>query len=56
MRLTKTFLTLSIEEMALRVGIESSTEAEKLLIKMIEEGIIHARISQKDGKARNEGR
>ena len=48
-RLTKTFLTLSLEELANRVGLTSPIEAEKILVTMIQEGSIHATISQKDG-------
>lgn len=51
-RLTKTFLTLSMSELANRVGLSTSAEAERLLVEMIEEGSIHARISQKDGMVR----
>ena len=49
-RLTKTFLTLSLEDVASRVGMNSPAEAERQLVSMIEEGSIFARISQKDGK------
>ena len=49
-RLTKTFLTLSLEDVAARVGLNSPSEAERWLVIMIEEGSIHATISQKDGK------
>ena len=49
-RLTKTFLTLSLEDVASRVGLESPQAAEKQLVAMIEEGSIFARISQQDGK------
>ena len=48
-RLTKTFLTLSLVELANKVGLSSTVEAERLIMDMIEEGGIHARISQKDG-------
>lgn len=48
-RLTKTFVTLSLSDVASRVGLSSSSEAERLILSMIEEGCIHARISQKDG-------
>jgi COP9 signalosome complex subunit 3 len=48
-RLTKTFLTLSLGDVAARVGLASPHEAEKQLVTMIEEGSIYARISQKDG-------
>ena len=49
-RLTKTFLTLSLEDVAARVGLESPQAAEMQLVSMIEEGSIFARISQQDGK------
>ena len=49
-RLTKTFLTLSLEDVASRVGLASPAEAENQLVSMIEEGSIFARISQKDGE------
>lgn len=48
-RLTQTFLTLSLSDMALRVQLPSVVEAEKLVLTMIEEGEIYASISQKDG-------
>ena len=49
LRLTKTFLTLSLEDVASKVGLASPKEAERQLVTMIEEGSIFARISQKDG-------
>ena len=49
-RLTKTFMTLSLTELASRVGLGSAGEAEKMLTAMIEEGSINAKISQRDGK------
>ena len=36
--------------MAAKVGLSSSKEAEEQIVSMIQEGSIHARISQKDGK------
>ncbi len=48
-RLTKTFLTLSLEDVAAKVGLQSPKEAEKQLLIMIEEKSIFAKISQKDG-------
>ena len=48
-RLTRTFLTLSLQDVATKVGISSPAEAEKQLVSMIEDGSIYARISQKDG-------
>ena len=49
-RLTKTFVTLSLSDVASRIGLSSAEEAERQIVAMIEEGRIHARISQKDGK------
>merc|ERR1712228_917452 len=46
---TKTFVTLSLEDVAAKVGLSSSKEAEEQIVAMIQEGSIHARISQKDG-------
>nr|CAG4646201.1 EOG090X04TU [Macrothrix elegans] len=48
-RLTQTFLTLSLNDMAIRVQLSSVQEAEKLVLTMIDEGDIYASISQKDG-------
>merc|ERR1711936_375733 len=48
-RLTKTFVTLSLEDVAAKVGLSSSKEAEEQIVAMIQEGSIHARISHKDG-------
>ena len=50
-RLTKTFLTLSLGDVASRVGLDSPQAAEVQLVSMIEEGSIFARISQRDGKS-----
>jgi len=48
-RLTKTFVTLSLDDVATRIGLASPQDAEKQIVAMIQEGSIHARISQKDG-------
>ncbi|MFT7797979.1 COP9 signalosome complex subunit 3 [Arapaima gigas] len=48
-RLTKTFLTLSLQDMANRVQLSSPQEAEKYVLHMIEHGEIYATINQKDG-------
>ncbi|MGH0128011.1 UNVERIFIED_CONTAM: hypothetical protein FKN15_062418 [Acipenser sinensis] len=48
-RLTKTFLTLSLQDMASRVQLSGSQEAEKYVLHMIEDGEIYASINQKDG-------
>jgi len=52
-RLTKTFLTLSLADVASRAGLSGPNEAEKWLVIMIEEGSIFASISQKDGEEAN---
>uniref|UniRef100_A0A3Q4ANW7 COP9 signalosome complex subunit 3 n=1 Tax=Mola mola TaxID=94237 RepID=A0A3Q4ANW7_MOLML len=48
-RLTKTFLTLSLQDMASRVQLSGPQEAEKYVLHMIEDGEIYASINQKDG-------
>lgn len=48
-RLTKTFLTLSLSDMANRVQLSCPKEAEKYVLHMIEDGEIFATINQKDG-------
>lgn len=48
-RLTKTFLTLSLTDMANRVQLSGPQEAEFYVLKMIEDGQIFASINQKDG-------
>ena len=42
-------MTLSLDDVAARVGIANPKDAERQLVTMIEEGCIFARISQKDG-------
>lgn len=51
-RLTKTFLTLSLADMAERVKLSGPQEAEKYVLNMIEDGEIFASINQKDGMVR----
>lgn len=51
-RLTKTFLTLSLTDMANRVQLSGPKEAEKYVLHMIEDGEIFATINQKDGMVR----
>lgn len=51
-RLTKTFLTLSLTDMANRVKLPNAKEAEKYVLHMIEDGEIYATINQKDGMVR----
>ncbi|XP_028131422.1 COP9 signalosome complex subunit 3 [Diabrotica virgifera virgifera] len=48
-RLTKTFLTLSLSDVASRVGLSSPVEAENHILQMIEKQQIYATINQKDG-------
>jgi len=48
-RLTKTFLTLSLADVASRVQLSGAAEAEQYIIKMIAAGEIFASINQKDG-------
>jgi COP9 signalosome complex subunit 3 len=48
-RLTKTFLTLSLADVAVRVSMSSAKEAETYILRMIEDGEIYAAINQKDG-------
>lgn len=48
-RLTKTFLTLSLSDVASRVQLPSPRDAEKAILNMIEDGEIFASINQKDG-------
>ncbi|XP_061088860.1 COP9 signalosome complex subunit 3 isoform X2 [Conger conger] len=48
-RLTKTFLTLSLQDMASRVQLSGPQEAEKYILHMIENAEIYASINQKDG-------
>ncbi|XP_055628425.1 COP9 signalosome complex subunit 3 isoform X2 [Toxorhynchites rutilus septentrionalis] len=48
-RLTKTFLTLSLADVASRVKLSGPVEAEKFILNMIKSGEIFASINQKDG-------
>lgn len=48
-RLTKTFLTLSLSDVASRVQLSGPAQAENYILNMIEEGEIYAMINQKDG-------
>lgn len=47
--LTKTFMTLSLSDVATRVKLSSSEEAEQYLVEMIESKEIFALINQRDG-------
>ncbi|CAB3376108.1 Hypothetical predicted protein [Cloeon dipterum] len=48
-RLTKTFITLSLSDVASRVQLAGPAEAESLILNMIEDGEIFATINQRDG-------
>uniref|UniRef100_A0A1L8DTA1 COP9 signalosome complex subunit 3 n=1 Tax=Nyssomyia neivai TaxID=330878 RepID=A0A1L8DTA1_9DIPT len=48
-RLTKTFLTLSLADVASRVQLSGPAEAEEYILNMIKSGEIFASINQKDG-------
>ncbi|XP_003744070.1 COP9 signalosome complex subunit 3 [Galendromus occidentalis] len=48
-KLTKTFLTLSLSDVAQRCNLSSAREAERHLVNMIEDGEIYATINQRDG-------
>lgn len=48
-KLTKTFITLSLSDMALKVKLPSAKEAETYMLNMINDGEIFATINQKDG-------
>lgn len=49
LRLTKTFITLSLADIASHTKLPSAKAAEKAVLKMIESGEISARINQRDG-------
>ncbi|EPS70923.1 hypothetical protein M569_03832, partial [Genlisea aurea] len=51
-RLTQTYLTLSLQDIANTVQLGSPKEAEMHVLEMIEEGEIYATINQKDGMVR----
>lgn len=48
-RLTKTFITLSLVDVANKVHLSGPAEAEKYILDMIKSGEIFATINQKDG-------
>ncbi|KAG0729014.1 COP9 signalosome complex subunit 3 [Chionoecetes opilio] len=48
-RLTRTFLTLSLGDVANRVQLATPQEAQKYILNMIDDGEIHASINQRDG-------
>ncbi|XP_076925623.1 COP9 signalosome complex subunit 3-like [Bidens hawaiensis] len=51
-RLTQTYLTLSLEDIANTAQIDTAKEAEMHVLQMIEDGEIYATINQKDGMVR----
>ncbi|KAM1111811.1 hypothetical protein ACFX2B_044142 [Malus domestica] len=51
-RLTQTYLTLSLQDIANSVQLNSAKEAEMHVLQMIEDGQIFATINQKDGMVR----
>ncbi|CAH9123207.1 unnamed protein product [Cuscuta epithymum] len=51
-RLTQTYLTLSLQDIASAVQLRSPKEAEMHVLQMIEDGEIYATINQKDGMVR----
>lgn len=48
-KLTKTFITLSLSDMAAKVHLPSAAEAESYMLNMIRDREIYATINQKDG-------
>ncbi|GMN42689.1 hypothetical protein TIFTF001_011903 [Ficus carica] len=51
-RLTQTYLTLSLQDIANTVQLNSAKEAEMHVLQMIQDGEIYAMINQKDGMVR----
>ncbi|KAL9254762.1 COP9 signalosome complex subunit 3-like protein [Drosera capensis] len=51
-RLTQTYLTLSLQDIAKTVQLNSPKEAEMHVLQMIQDGEIYATINQKDGMVR----
>ncbi|CAL0317392.1 unnamed protein product [Lupinus luteus] len=51
-RLTQTYLTLSLQDIADTVQLNSPKDAEMHVLQMIQDGEIHATINQKDGMVR----
>ncbi|KAJ4834305.1 COP9 signalosome complex subunit 3 [Turnera subulata] len=51
-RLTQTYLTLSLQDIANTVKLNSAKEAEMHVLQMIQDGEIYATINQKDGMVR----
>ena len=51
LKLTKTFITLSLADMALKVKLPSAKQAEVYMLNMIKDGEIFATINQKEGES-----
>ncbi|GAX80392.1 hypothetical protein CEUSTIGMA_g7831.t1 [Chlamydomonas eustigma] len=51
-RLTSTYMTLSLMDIASHVGLASPQEAEQHVLMMIESGQVHAQIDEHDGMVR----
>jgi len=49
LKLTDTYLTLSLNDLAKATNVKSSQEAEKILLRMIENGEIKAVMDQEKG-------
>ncbi|KAL4423543.1 hypothetical protein ABPG77_006566 [Micractinium sp. CCAP 211/92] len=48
-KLTQTYLTLSLADLAQQAGLSGPQEAELAVLRMIDAGEVHARISERDG-------
>ncbi|PSC73531.1 COP9 signalosome complex subunit 3 [Micractinium conductrix] len=51
-KLTQTYLTLSLADIAQQAGLGGPAEAEVAVLRMIDAGEVHARISERDGMIR----
>jgi len=49
LRLTNTYVTLSLTDLTKMANLRSTAQAEQALLRMIEEGTLFAKINQKDG-------
>jgi len=48
-QVAQTYLTLSVGEMAAKVGAESEARVEKLLVSMVQRGMVRARVDKRTG-------
>jgi len=48
-KLTDTYVTLSLDDMAARAGLSNAAEAERYVLQMIQDGEIFARLDQENG-------